>query len=368
MKNVTKAYEKIAELLDKMNVKYHIDNNVDDIYDDRCLSAIICAEDIGRGIFIASVWETIDIGESLCLGEEAVDMDQKDIDSLKTEEDLIKMLWDYGRFDLKKILESKKINSNEDNSNEDKKFFYKCSIRGRYYVSIDPQKIKEKDPLFKNVWILEQVNNDFIDMKNGKELYRKNEIGNEEALESYLEKKGVNITNLDSSTNNINFAGLYRVGYLSEYYEDTIDDFIKQGDKVPTPEEFIMNCYDKGMFYRVKLSAWFEDPEDPSDEEMEKFIDDLVDYFHLYKVLASKEESKYLKDGFDDWEYWEANDGEGPFADIEQAFDYVEPFNLRVKEDRNGSYYIIGRKQDLIKMMNKYYNSDQIDYIRSRRR
>lgn len=83
--------------------------------------------------------------------------------------------------------------------------------------------------------------------------------------------------------------------YLPKYYEDTIDDFLKQGDKVPTPEEFIMNCYDKGMFGDEELSTWFEDPKDPSDEEMQEFIDDSVDYFHLYKVLSTKEEAARLR-------------------------------------------------------------------------
>lgn len=118
MKNVIKAYNTIARLLDRMGVNYHIEDNIDDVYNDECLSAIICDEPINNinGIFIASVWETEDMGKSLCLGEEAIDMNQADIDKLNTEEDLIKMLWDYGRFDLKKILEKKEENSITDES------------------------------------------------------------------------------------------------------------------------------------------------------------------------------------------------------------------------------------------------------------
>ena len=86
-----------------------------------------------------------------------------------------------------------------------------------------------------------------------------------------------------------------RMKGLPEYYEDTIDDFLRQGGRIPTPEEFIMNCYDDGMFDNEELSAWFEDPEDPSDEEMNEFIEDVVDHLHLYRVLAEKEEAMHLR-------------------------------------------------------------------------
>lgn len=82
---------------------------------------------------------------------------------------------------------------------------------------------------------------------------------------------------------------------LSELYKSTIDDFLEQGDKIPTPEEFIMNCYENEEFDNEELSAWFENPENPSDEEMEEFINDLVNYFHLYRIFKNKKESKLLK-------------------------------------------------------------------------
>lgn len=86
-----------------------------------------------------------------------------------------------------------------------------------------------------------------------------------------------------------------RMRYLPEYYEDTIEDFWRQESRTPAPEEFIMNCYEDDIFSNEELKVWFENPENPSNEEMGEFINDLVNYFHLYKVLAEKEEAKRLR-------------------------------------------------------------------------
>lgn len=88
------------------------------------------------------------------------------------------------------------------------------------------------------------------------------------------------------------FDALYNMPDLSKLYEFTIDDFLEQGDKVPTPEEFIKNFYEDGKFDDEEVSAWFEDPENPSDEEMREFIEEVVRYFQLYKVLGRKENSR----------------------------------------------------------------------------
>lgn len=88
------------------------------------------------------------------------------------------------------------------------------------------------------------------------------------------------------------FDALYQMPDLSKLYEFTIDDFLEQGDKVPTPEEFVINCYEDGKFDNEELSAWFEEPENPSNEEMREFIKEVVRYFQLYKVLGKKENSR----------------------------------------------------------------------------
>lgn len=148
-------------------------------------------------------------------------------------------------------------------------------------------------------------------------------------------------------------------GYLqyisSEPSLKTIENLkkLKKGEFNKMNKDSIDFDYD---FYQVMDAAYEGEFNKMNKDSRRKFLEDKKDY--ILDQLRSYET--------EDWEYWEPNDGEGPFADIEQAYEYVKPFNLRVEEWKHGSYCIIGRKQDLIRMMNKYYNSDQIDYIRSR--
>ena len=88
------------------------------------------------------------------------------------------------------------------------------------------------------------------------------------------------------------FDALDKIGDLSGYYEDTIEDFLEQGSKAPTSEEFVINCYEDEKFDNKILSAWFEEPENPSNEEMKEFIEEVVRYFQLYKVLGRTENSR----------------------------------------------------------------------------
>ena len=69
-------------------------------------------------------------------------------------------------------------------SKEQRKFFYKCSVNGEYFVSCNPNKIKEKNP--KQVWILEWKNNKFMDMPGGKSAYINNAQGDLEAMNEYI--------------------------------------------------------------------------------------------------------------------------------------------------------------------------------------
>lgn len=77
------------------------------------------------------------------------------------------------------------------------KFFFKCSVDGKYYVSADPMKIKELNPKSKNVWILEQKGNKFMDFNGGTMKYINEVKGDKEAASSYCEQVG-NCSLLDS--------------------------------------------------------------------------------------------------------------------------------------------------------------------------
>lgn len=80
---------------------------------------------------------------------------------------------------------------NEENKNElNPKIFYKCSVDNEYFASIYPEKIREKNPKDKNIWILElKENGNIEDCENGKQYYLNNVIGDKEALDEYINRK-----------------------------------------------------------------------------------------------------------------------------------------------------------------------------------
>lgn len=74
----------------------------------------------------------------------------------------------------------------KDSINDASSFFYKCVANGQYYISHDPNKIRRLSP--KCVYTLEWVNNNFIDMVDGKRRYFNNEIGDPEAVKAYASR------------------------------------------------------------------------------------------------------------------------------------------------------------------------------------
>lgn len=70
--------------------------------------------------------------------------------------------------------------------NKNKKFFYKCTVNEIYYISANPISIKNICSKDKNIFIIEKVRNNFIDMKNGKSYLDKNIMGDKDtAIEYY---------------------------------------------------------------------------------------------------------------------------------------------------------------------------------------
>lgn len=90
-----------------------------------------------------------------------------------------------------------------------KKFFYKCTVDGVYYISENPNTIKNICSKDKNIFVIEKINDEFIDMKNGKSYLDKNITGDKDtAIEYYytLIKNKKNAELVDSkSMKKINF-------------------------------------------------------------------------------------------------------------------------------------------------------------------
>ena len=76
-------------------------------------------------------------------------------------------------------------NNKKEKGNKIRKFFYKCIVNNVYYISENPNAIKSICSKDKNIFVIEKVNNKFIDMKNGKSYLDKNIIGDKDSAIEY---------------------------------------------------------------------------------------------------------------------------------------------------------------------------------------
>lgn len=262
-----------------------------------------------------------------------------------------------------KYLHDPKYDSNSNNKkrkgNKIRKFFYKCTVNNVYYISENPNTIKNICNKNKNIFVIEKVNNKFIDMKNGKSYLDKNIIGDKDsAIEYYNLIKNKKETKLmDSKT-------MKKINFKDTSADEIIDLINKAADEGRTytwlqnriPELDMHNKHYKSIFPTnySNNTVYLTKPIQPMDKNKDKIMEmlptlnKLLDEIHMILDKYPEQTDKYglNQDKMDKLK--DETDSKSESYEIEDDLNTYNKNIARIKNLLREYFYIL--PEDIIKI------------------